>query len=126
MLQRGLAVAAGFLAAPRIAAMVPIEFPGGKLGEYVKEFLVITVGSQVVNKALGRKYGNALFAGGVIHIAVDMLQSYLTPFGAGAGAGVGLYLPPNDQLGLTYNGACLPGADVFAIGQVDRLSSRFS
>jgi len=73
LLQRGLAIAAGFIAAPRLASMIPFELPGGKLGQYVKEFLVISVGSGLASKALGPKYGKALFAGGVIHIAVDML-----------------------------------------------------
>ena len=86
---------------------------------------MISVGSQVVNKALGRKYGNALFAGGVIHIAVDMLQSYVTPFGGGVGA----YVPPNDQLALTYGGGTAAASlspETFASGQVDRLASRFN
>lgn len=103
-MQRGLAIAAGFIAAPRLASLIPIELPGGKIGQYVKEFLVVSVGSQVVSKALGRKYGQALFAGGVIHIAVDMLQSYVTPFGAGAPNGVSYYMPQDNQLLTCGNG----------------------
>ncbi len=125
LLQRGLAVAAGFLAAPRIASMIPFDLPGGKIGQYVKEFLVITVGSQVVKRALGAKYANALFAGGVIHIGVDMLQTYVPTFGGG---GVGYYFQPDDQLALAAGGMgtvpALP--DMFSNGSVERLSSRFN
>lgn len=126
LLQRGLAVAAGFLAAPRLTNLIPWEFPGGKLGAYVKEFLVIAVGSQVAKRALGAKYGNALFAGGVIHIAVDMLQTYVPSFG-GSSSGVGYYFPPDDQLALSYGaGAGALAPDTFVSGDVARLSSRFS
>lgn len=109
--------------------MIPVELPGGKIGQYVKEFIVVSVGSQIVSKALGRKYGQALFAGGVIHIGVDMLQSYVTPFG-GAGDGVGYYFPPNNQLAAVYgNGgmgvAALP-AESFVSGDVGRFRSRFN
>lgn len=128
LLQRGLAIAAGFIAAPRLAAMIPIELPGGKLGSYIKEFLVVSVGSQLVSKALGRKYGQALFAGGVIHIGVDMLQSYVTPFGAGSG--VGYYWPPNSELDLMASGMAAPAGlpDVgMANGlQQGRLAPRFA
>ncbi|MGH7259944.1 MAG: hypothetical protein ACREI9_04600 [Nitrospiraceae bacterium] len=124
LLQKGLAVAAGFLAAPRIASLIPFELPGGKIGQYVKEFLVVSVGSQVVKKALGAKYGNALFAGGVIHIGVDMLQTYVPTFGGG----MGYYFPPNDQLALEAGGMgtvpALP--EMFQTGSVERLSSRFN
>jgi hypothetical protein len=124
-LQKGLAVAAGFLAAPRIAAMIPFELPGGKLGSYVKEFLVVTIGSQVVKKTLGAKYANALFAGGVIHIGVDMLQTYVPTFGGG---GVGYYFPPDDQLALAAGGMGTAPAlpEMFNSGSVERLSSRFN
>lgn len=108
--------------------MIPVELPGGKIGQYVKEFLVVSVGSQVVSKALGRKYGQALFAGGVIHIAVDMLQSYVTPFGA-ATNGVSYYMPPDNQLLACGNGGMgvplsLP-AETFA-STVERFRSRYN
>lgn len=128
LLQKGLAVAAGFLAAPRLTKLIPFEFPGGKVGEYVKEFLVIMLGSQLAKKALGAKWGNALFAGGVIHIGVDVLQTYVPAFGGG---GVGYYFPPNDQLELTYGVSPGTGAagmlppETFSSGDVARLSSRF-
>jgi len=129
MLGRGLAIAAGYLMAPQLSAMIPFELPGGKIGQYVKQFIVVSVGAQIANKALGRKYGNALLAGGVIQIGVDMLQTYVSPFGAGAGGngGVGYYFPPNDQLALTYGGT-VPGlpAETFQSGDVARLASRFS
>jgi len=106
--------------------MIPFELPGGKLGQYVKEFLVVSVGSGLVSKALGPKYGKALFAGGVIHIGVDMLQTYVSPFGGGSG--VGYYWPPNSELGAMYGTtaqAGLPdvaGANGSGLG---RLASRF-
>lgn len=130
LLQRGLAIAAGFIAAPRLAALIPIELPGGKIGQYIKEFLVVSVGSQVIGKALGRKYGQALFAGGVIHIGVDMLQSYVTPFGSAVPNGVSYYMPPDSQLlGCGNGGMGVPLSlppESFASGSVGRFSSRFS
>lgn len=109
--------------------MVPVELPGGRLGQYVKEFLVVSVGSQIVTKALGRKYGQALFAGGVIHIGVDMLQNYVTPFGAAGGEGVGYYWPPNSELSLMYGGTAPAGLPELGPGNgvaSGRLGSRFA
>lgn len=128
LLQRGLAIAAGFIAAPRLASMIPVDLPGGKLGAYVKEFLVVSVGSQLVSKALGKKYGQALFAGGVIHIGVDMLQTYVTPFGGGT-AGMGYYWPPDSDLAQLYGGtAAVPGLPdtINGLSGAGRLSSRFN
>jgi len=125
LLQRGLAIAAGFIAAPRLASMIPFELPGGKLGQYVKEFLVISVGSGLVSKALGPKYGKALFAGGVIHIGVDLLQTYVAPFGGG---GVGYYWPPNNELDAIYGTTAQAGLPDVAGGNglsVGRLAARF-
>jgi hypothetical protein len=104
--------------------MIPFELPGGKLGQYVKEFLVVSVGSGLVSKALGPKYGKALFAGGVIHIGVDMLQTYVTPFGGG---GVGYYWPPNSELNAMYGTTAQPGLpDVAGNGGLTgRLAPRF-
>lgn len=105
--------------------MIPIELPGGKLGQYLKEFLVVSVGSGIVTKALGRKYGQALLAGGVIHIGVDMLQSYVTPFGGG---GVGMYWPPNSELDQLYGTTAAPGlpAGPGALTAGGRFASRFN
>lgn len=128
LFQRGLAVAAGFLATPMLANMIPFTLPGGKLGEYAKKFIIVSVGSGILGRTLGRQYGNALFAGGVIHIGVDLLQTFVPAFGGGNG-GVGYYFPPDDQLSLSYgtgtegNGV-LP-AETFQSGGVSRLSSRF-
>jgi len=127
LFRRGIAVAAGFILAPRITSMIPFELPGGKLGQYAKEFIVISIGSQVMTKAMGRRYGNALFAGGVIHIGVDMLQSFVPAFGGGMGA----YFPPDDQLSLAYGtdvvgGGLGPAAEMFPSGAVSRYHSRFN
>lgn len=128
LLQRGLAIAAGFIAAPRIANLIPIELPGGKIGQYVKEFLVVSVASQLASKALGKKYGQALFAGGVIHMGVDMLQTYVAPFGGGT-SGVGYYWPPNDELAALYSGTTaapgLPDTMTGGLSAQGRLASRF-
>lgn len=107
--------------------MIPFELPGGKLGQYVKEFLVISVGSGLVSKALGPKYGKALFAGGVIHIGVDMLQTYVSPFGGGT-AGMGYYWPPNTELDAMYGTTAQPGLPDVAGGGgvVGRLTPRFA
>jgi hypothetical protein len=124
LLQRGLAIAAGFIAAPKLAGMIPVELPGGKIGQYVKEFLVVTVGSQLVSKALGKKYGQALFAGGVIHIGVDMLQTYVAPFGGGTG--VGYYWPPDSELGALYGGTTAAPGLPDSMGMTQgRLAPRF-
>jgi len=129
LFRRGIAVAAGFILAPKITDMIPFQLPGGKIGQYAKEFIVISIGSQLVTKAMGRRYGNALFAGGLVHIGVDVLQSFVPAF---SGGGVGYYFPPNEELGAMYggmgvaNGGALPPPDVFQSGQVNRLSSRFN
>lgn len=124
LFRRGLAVAAGFIMAPRLTNMIPFELPGGRVGAYAKEFIVISIGSQLVGKALGRRYGNALFAGGVIHIAVDMLQSYVPAFGNG----MGYYFPPDAQLALgagTDVGTFGAPPEMFQSGEVERYRSRF-
>lgn len=127
LLQRGLAIAAGYIVAPRIASLIPFELPGGKIGQYVKEFLVVSLGSGLVSRALGPKYGKALFAGGVIHIGVDMLQTYVTPFGGGQG--VGYYWPPNSELAALYGGTAPAGLPDVNGGNgltAGRLASRFN
>lgn len=124
MIQQAVAVAAGYIVAPRIADMIPFELPGGQLGRWVKQFAVISIGSTVVSKAMGKKYGNALFAGGLIHIGVDALQTYVPAFG---GAGLNAYFPPNDELRLmTGNGAAAPYLPGMDSGTVTRFQSRFN
>lgn len=118
----------GYLTAPILANMVPIQTVS-KLGQYLKEGLAVTVGSAVVSKLASRKLGTALFTGGMIHIAVDALRTYVPAFG-GEGAGVGYYFPPDDALAMpgigNGNASCLPPGDAFAqSGAVARYESRF-
>ena len=131
-----LMVGAGFLAAPMVANLIPWR-PQSQAGGYIKTALAVTVGSQLLGKALGRKYGNALFAGGMISIAVDVLKNYVPALGGGfpmpagnGGDGVGYYFPPDAELSALYGGngstmALAPGGAVGAGESVGRFSPRF-
>lgn len=105
---QALTVGAGFLAAPMLGRLIPIETTT-KVGEYVKQGAAVAIGSAVATRTLGRKFGNALLAGGLIYIAVDALRSYVPAFG---GTGVGYYFPPEAELGAfaaAGGDICLPG-----------------
>lgn len=113
---------AGYVAAPIISRAVPFE-PASRIGQYVKQGLVVFIGSALVGRFVGRKFGNALLAGGMVNVAVQVLQDYVPAFGGG---GVGAYFPPDDTLGLAPgDAACPPGLDVMTAGSVGRFNSRF-
>lgn len=125
MLTQALTVGVGYLAAPLVANMIPVQTTS-KVAGYLKEGVAVTIGSALAGKVLGRKLGTALFTGGMIHIAVDALRTYIPAFG-GNGAGVGYYFPPDDQLGLPQasESTVLPAGDAFNSGEVSRFASRF-
>lgn len=107
ILGRALTLGAGFLAAPMVTKLVPWQ-PETKWGEYVKTGVVVGIGAQVAKAFLGRRYANALMAGGFLWIAVDALKTYVTPFGGNAG--VSYYYPPDDQLVASWGQSGLPPA----------------
>lgn len=133
-----LMVGAGYLAAPMLSGMIPWQ-PASMVGEYMKRAAVVVVGSQLLQKAVGRKYGNALFAGGMISIAVDVLRSYVPAFAGapmmGTGGpetagpeGMGYYFPPNAELAAMYGGDNGSSALAMAMGtgeSVGRFATRF-
>jgi len=124
MLGQALWLGAGFLAAPMVTRFVPWQ-PSTKLGEWAKTAVVTTLGAQLVNQVAGKKYGNALLAGGFLSIAVDFLRSGTTIFGNNAG--VGYYYPDDNALIAGWEGAGLPPAAEIpgsALG-AGRLAPRF-
>ncbi len=99
-MQQALTLGAGYLAAPIVSNMIPWQ-PETKLGQYAKTALIATLGGQLVNKFAGKKYGNALMAGGWLWIAVDALSSQVAVFAPGQAAGeesLGGYFPPDRDL----------------------------
>lgn len=101
-MQQALSLGAGYLATPIVSSMVPFRTTT-KLGEYAKTAIVATIGGQVVGKVMGKKYGNALMAGGWLWIAVDALSSQVTFFAparpsANGEEGMGAYFPPFAEL----------------------------
>lgn len=113
----------GYLTAPLLANMIPVATTS-KVAQYIKEGAAVTVGSWLLGRFAGRKLGTAFLTGGVLHIAVDALQTYVPALG---GSGVGYYFPPDDVLGLPGAGesTVLSPGDAFNNGSVARYESRF-
>lgn len=106
MLGQALWLGAGFLGAPMLTNLIPWQ-PASKLGQWAKTAIVVTLGSQLAKQVAGAKAGNALLAGGYLSIAVDLLRSGTTIFGA---QGVGYYYPDDNALVASWEGAGLPPA----------------
>lgn len=145
MIGQMLMVAAGYLATPILSNMVPWQ-PATLAGDYLKRAGTVVVGSQLLGKAVGKKFGNALFVGGMISIAVDVLRNYVPALGGNALApgvpaipagavpsdnGMGYYFPPDAELGALYAGdgngvAAIAAATGLSPGEsVARFANRF-
>ena len=138
MIGQMLMVGAGYLVAPLLSNMIPWR-SATQAGEYLKRAGVVVVGSQVLGKVVGRKFGNALFVGGMISIAVDVLRNYVPALGGGAMAaapeaipnadGMSYYFPPNAELAAMYAGnngeSALASAPGLPGEYVGRFASRF-
>lgn len=124
MLGQALWLGAGFLAAPMVSNLIPWQ-PASKFGQWAKTAVVTTLGAQLVNQVAGKKFGNALLAGGFLSIAVDLLRSGTTLFG---GNGVGFYYPDDNALIAGWEGAGLPPAAEIPGSAVasGRLTPRFN
>lgn len=107
ILGRAALLGAGYLAAPMVTRFVPWETTS-KLQEYVKTGVVVGIGSQLAKVFLGKRYANALMAGGFLWIAVDALRTYVTPFGGNAG--VSYYYQPDAELVAGWGPTGLPPA----------------
>ena len=146
MIGQMMMVAGGYLATPILSNMIPWQ-PMTLAGDYLKRAGTVVVGSQLLGKVVGKKFGNALFVGGMISIAVDVLRNYVPALGGNAmraglppiptGAvpandtGMGYYFPPDAELGALYAGdnnnvAAIAAATGLSPGEsVARFANRF-